>query len=140
EIPTLLLQEYVSESVYRAYNQFKSQPKFIFCEDYIQQFSEFEWLLWKEKLMIERLEQFTDRIVNELQQTQNNWEEAFYRLLLRNFGLNINGDIFYQIAQQLPLKVLRKEQSDVLHLEALLLGTARLLSSESEDFYLASLQ
>src|SRR5690554_8220835 len=90
--------------------------------------------------MIERLEQFTDRIVNELKQTQNNWEEAFYRLLLRNFGLNINGDVFYQVAQQLPLKVLRKEQSNILHLEALLLGTAGLLSNENEDFYFTSLR
>lgn len=140
EIPTLLLREYVSESVYKAYSQFKLQPKFIFCEDYIRHFSAFEWLLWKEKLMIERLEQFSDRIVSELKQTQNNWEEAFYRLLLRNFGLNVNGDVFYQIAQQLPLKVLRKEQTNILHLEALLLGTAGLLSNDSEDFYLVTLR
>src|SRR5690606_9153887 len=97
-------------------------------------------LLWKEKLMIERLEQFTNRIVKELKQTNNNWEESFYRMLLRNFGLNINGDAFYELAQNLPLKIIRKEQSHLVHLEALFLGTANLLTSESEDYYLKTLQ
>ncbi|HUH25624.1 MAG TPA: DUF2851 family protein [Flavobacterium sp.] len=140
EIPTLILKNYVSNAVFEAYNRFNLQPKYIFCEDSIHHFTDFEWLLWKEKLMIERLEQFTNRIIAELKQTQNNWEEAFYRLLLRNFGLNVNNESFYEIACQLPLKVLKKEQSEVTHLEALLLGTANLLEGNSEDFYFNTLK
>ena len=140
EIPTVVLKEYVSENVYKAYHQFQQQPKYIFCEDYIHHFHSFDWLLWKEKLMVERLEQFTDRIVQELKQTKNDWDEAFYRMLLRNFGLNVNNTAFYQIAKYLPLKILRKEQNNLQHLEALLLGTANLLIDENEDFYYNSLK
>lgn len=140
EIPTIVLKDYISENVFNAYHQFKLNPQYIFCEDYIKQFNSFDWLLWKEKLMIERLEQFTNRIVNELKQTNNNWEEAFYRILLRNFGLNINGEVFYKVAKNLPLKIIRKEQNDLEHLEALFLGTAHLLTSETEDYYLKTLQ
>lgn len=140
EIPTLVLKDYVSESVFEAYNQFKLHPKYLFCEDHIQHFTSFDWLIWKEKLMIERLEQFTNRIVAELKKTGNNWEEAFYRILLRSFGLNINNEAFYEVACAVPLKVIRKEQVDLLHLEALLLGTAGLLEGDSEDFYLKLLR
>src|SRR5690606_41672760 len=90
--------------------------------------------------MIERLEQFTNRIVSELKLTDNNWEESFYRMLLRNFGLNINGGTFYELAQKLPLKIIRKEQSHYTHLEALFLGAADLLEVETEDYYLKTLQ
>lgn len=140
EIPTIVLKDYISENVFNAYHQFKLNPQYIFCEDYIKQFNSFDWLLWKEKLMIERLEQFTNRIVNELKQTNNNWEEAFYRILLRNFGLNINGEVFYEVAKNLPLKIIRKEQNNLEHLEALFFGTAHLLTSEAEDYYLKTLQ
>lgn len=140
EIPTLVLKDYVNNDVFKAYHQFNSNPQYLFCEDYIHHFSTFEWLLWKEKLMVERLEQFSNRIVSELKQTNNNWEEAFYRLLLRNFGLNINNDAFYEIACFLPLKIIRKEQNNVMHLEALFLGTANLLNADTDDFYLQTLQ
>ncbi len=140
EIPTLVLKDHIPDNVFNAYHQFKLNPHYIFCEDYIQQFNSFDWLLWKEKLMVERMEQFTNRIVAELKQTNNNWEESFYRMLLRNFGLNINGDAFHEIAKNLPLKIIRKEQPHLIHLEALFLGTANLLTSESEDYYLKTLQ
>lgn len=140
EMPTLVLKDHIPESVFKAYDQFKAKPQYIFCEDYIKQFNSFDWLLWKEKLMVERLEQFTNRIVAELKRTNNNWEEAFYRMLLRNFGLNVNNEVFYEIANKLPLKIIRKEQAHYIHLEALFLGTANLLTSESEDYYLKTLQ
>ncbi|MBA5793412.1 DUF2851 family protein [Flavobacterium sp. xlx-214] len=140
EIPTLVLKDFITESVFNAYNQFKQQPQYIFCEDYLQHFNSFDWFLWKEKLMIERLEQFTDRIVHELKQTKNNWEEAFYSMLLRNFGLNINSDAFYEIAKKLPFKIIRKELTNKTHVEALLLGTANLLDNDAEDYYLKTLQ
>lgn len=140
EIPTLVLKDFITESVFNAYNQFKQQPQYIFCEDYLQHFNSFDWFLWKEKLMIERLEQFTDRIIQELKQTKNNWEEAFYSMLLRNFGLNTNSDAFYEIAKKLPFKIIRKELTNKTHVEALLLGTANLLDNDAEDYYLKTLQ
>lgn len=140
QIPTLVLKDFVDANVFEAYHKFKTKPTYIFCEDYIANFNSFDWLIWKEKLMVERLEQFTNRIVTELKRTNNNWEEAFYRCLLRNFGLNQNGDVFYEIAQNIPLKILRKEQNNYTHLEALFLGTAHLLYFETEDFYLKTLQ
>ena len=35
-----VLKEYVSDHVFSAYNQFKNNPQFIFCEDYIENFRE----------------------------------------------------------------------------------------------------
>lgn len=140
ELPTLVLKDYVNEDVFKAYHQFNANPQYIFCEDYMHHFNSFDWIIWKEKLMVDRLEQFSNRIVAELKQTNNNWEEAFYRLLLRNFGLNVNNENFYEIAKNLPLKIIRKEQTHPIHLEALFLGTANLLSVDTEDFYLQTLQ
>ena len=60
--------------------------------------------------------------------------------LVKNFGLNTNGEIFLKIAQSIPFSIIRKECFEVENLEALLLGTAGLLDLEKEDNYFKDLK
>jgi hypothetical protein len=85
--------------------------------------------------MIERLELKTKAIETALLATENHWEEAFYRLLARNFGLKVNADPFEALARSIPLVILAKHKSSLLQLEALLFGQAGFLNeSFSEEW------
>ena len=121
-LPTLVLQKYVQAESLGNYEKLMFSSNELLCETEVKRVPFFVWELWKEKLLLERLERKAVHIEKYLQNTQNNWEEVLYRLLLRNFGLNINGDSFEQLGEHIPWQVIRKEKSNLLHLESLFFG------------------
>ena len=56
-------------------------------------------------------------------------------MLCKNFGAKVNGEAFEAIAQSVSINILAKHKSNLLQLEALLLGQANLLSSDFEEAY-----
>lgn len=70
-----------------------------------------------------------------MEQTGYHWEETFWRLLARNFGIKVNADAFEALAQTIPVTILAKQRSSIHQLEGLLLGQADLLSGEAKDEY-----
>ena len=56
--------------------------------------------------------------------TNNHWEEIFWWLLAKNFGMKVNADAFEKIAISLPVNILAKHKNQMQQLEALLLGQA----------------
>jgi hypothetical protein len=64
----------------------------------IASFPEFKWSHWKERLYLQRLEEKTLQIRKLLKTNNNNWEQTLFELLVKNFGLNRNGDVFLQWA------------------------------------------
>ncbi|HRI60089.1 MAG TPA: DUF2851 family protein, partial [Saprospiraceae bacterium] len=92
-------------------------------------------LNWLDRLLVERLEQKTAAIAEMLVATENHWEEAFYRLLARNFGLKVNAEPFEALARSLPLLTLAKHKNDRKQVEALLFGQAGMLESIFKDDY-----
>jgi len=89
--------------------------------------------------MIERLQSKTSDILAILQQNKNNWNETFYQLLARNFGMKTNALPFELLAKSLPLNVLSKHKNDLFQIEALLFGQAGLLNETllGDDYFLA---
>lgn len=75
-----------------------------------------------------RLEKKYESIQRLLNITQNNWEEAFYISLTRNFGFSINSLPFELLAIQTPLTFLRKHRNSLFQLTAMLLGQTGLLN------------
>ncbi len=70
----------------------------------------------------------------------NHWEEVFWHLLARNFGMPVNADSFESIAATIPVQVLASHKNRIQQLEALLLGQAGLLEEEFLDDYPLMLQ
>jgi hypothetical protein len=89
--------------------------------------------------MIERLQSKTDDIITILKQNQNNWNETFYQLLARNFGMKTNSLPFELLAKSLPLQILSKHKNDLFQTEALLFGQSGLLNETllGDDYYLS---
>ena len=86
-------------------------------------------------MFLERLERKSNLIELVLSKTKNDWEATLFCLLAKNFGLNVNGEVFFKMAQNSPFSIIRKEHFEVENLEALFFGFCSLFSIDMEDSY-----
>jgi hypothetical protein len=138
--PTLVLQNRISNILVQKYAALMNAQHFIACENQIAEVNDITLISWKERLMVERLQEKSARIKLILDKTNNHWEETFWQLLARNFGVKINTDAFENIASTISINILAKHKNQVTQLEALLLGQAGLLEKQFEDDYPIMLQ
>ncbi len=140
-IPTLELKKYIPRKTLSNYQKLfeNRSAKFINCEKEIAGTSGLRFNSWLERLYVERLEQKTVLIDELLVSSKNNWEKLLFTMLLKNFGLKINGDSFLSLANALDFSIVRKLQKHSLQLESVLFGLTGLLEDDSifDTYYLA---
>ena len=139
-IPVLELQPYISTIMLQRYQYLMTATSFIPCAATITSVPDLTWSAWKERLLAERLTKKAQRVLALLQETNNHWEEVFWRLVARSFGTKVNADAFEAVARSVSINVLAKQKHSVQQLEALLLGQAGLLKDEMEEAYPKLLQ
>lgn len=137
---TLELQSKVSKLLLVKYGELMEERRFIPCEDHFSEVSDIIHSKWKESLLIERLQHKTVFIGQFLKKNNQHWEETFWWMLARNFGIHINSDAFEKMAQSISMNILSKHKNQLLQLEALLLGQAGLLNKIFEEDYPVMLQ
>ena len=137
ELPTLELK-YRSE-ILENFEQLLKSKKWIACEEKLPNVDAFILRFWYSSLMIERLQSKTEAILEILQQNTNNWNETFYQLLARNFGMKINSLPFELLARSLPLQILAKHKNSLFQIQALLFGSSGLLNEVllGDDYFLS---
>jgi len=130
---TLELCQYISEELLKNYQTLfdKSRTTFINCENEISGIDEFIVNNWLERLYFERLEQKSILVNELLESSKNDWESVLYILLLKNFGLKINGESFLSLTQALDFNIFRKLQKNLLQIESALFGLTGLLNDDS---------
>ena len=133
-IPVLEISKFISKDALLKYSKLKERKSWINCENDIYSVSDFVLKNWQEKLYLERLEKRSEEIQKQLEFTINDWEFVFFCFLAKNFGLNVNGDSFFQMAKSIPFEIIRKESFDSQNLEALFYGSLAMLDSY-EDTY-----
>jgi hypothetical protein len=89
---------------------------------------------------MERLEQKSEEVETLLKQNRNDWENVLFVSLLKNFGLNINGEAFMQMGLAIEFGIIRKIGNDVFRLESLLFGQSGLLGMQIDDTYYQALK
>jgi len=139
-IPVLELKNYVSNEQIKQYQNLFRPKSWINCENELASVDDFLIQNWQERLFFERLEQKSQVVTTLLQETKFDWEQVVYGLLLKNFGLNSNGEVFFAITKELPFSIVRKERENLDHLEALFFGISGLLENDFEDNYPKELQ
>ncbi|MGG9962663.1 DUF2851 family protein [Ferruginibacter sp. SUN106] len=137
---TLVLEDKVSKFLLVKYNGLMNANSFIACEKMIHQVNQLSWISWKERLLVERLQSKSLLVLEFLKKNNNHWEETFWWLLAKNFGIKVNSDAFEKIAQSIPINILAKHKNQVHQLEALLLGQAGLLNHNFTEDYPQLLQ
>jgi hypothetical protein len=85
--------------------------------------------------MLERLQRKCSIIEIYLKESNQHWEEIFWWLLARNFGIKVNAAAFEAIARSLPISILVRHKNQIHQLEALLLGQAGLLNTNYKEKY-----
>jgi hypothetical protein len=132
---TLVLQEKVPKVLLNRYDELMNAHSFIPCQKNIQQVNALTWQSWKERVLVERLESKTMFIFEYLQQNNNHWEETFWWLLAKNFGIRLNSAAFEKVAQSISVNILAKHKDQIHQTEALLFGQAGLLDADLTEDY-----
>ena len=133
--PTLELHDRISKLMLDKYAGLMSSTDKLPCHAILQLPGELKLLAWKERLVAERLEERSGKVLEMLKATGGHWEEVFWRMIARSFGNGVNSDAFEQIASCIPLKILAKHRSQLIQVEALLLGQAGIIDKEFNDKY-----
>ena len=89
--------------------------------------------------MAERLEDKAQAVQSMLDRTRMDWEQTFFVLLARQLGAPTNAAPMELLAERVPLRLLRKHSDRPDLAEALLFGTAGLLSVSPEHPYVRAL-
>lgn len=139
-VSTIILKDRVPKLLLKQYEQWMTETSFIPCSKSIDQLNNINWIAWKERLLIERLESKSKDIYLRLETLNYHWEEVFWITLARTMGYSINADAFEEIAGSIPLNILSKHKNQIHQLEALLLGQAGLLGGVFNEHYPAMLQ
>jgi len=145
QVPVVELKSRISKILLQRYEELMNSSAFIACEKNIHTVRDITWKSWKERLMAERLLRKAKIVESYLQQNNFHWEETFWWLLARNFGMKVNTDAFEAVARSIPLTILSKHKHQIHQVEALLFGQAGLLEKNpnkirEEDDYLLLLR
>jgi hypothetical protein len=139
-IPTLELKNCIEKPLLENYKAlFTRQNKWINCEQHFPVVDDFLINNWLERLYFERLERKSKAIQELLEDSKQDWEAVLFKLLAKSFGLKVNGDAFFSLAQSIDFSVIRKLQSKPEQLEALFFGQAGLLGNDIQESYYGSL-
>lgn len=138
--PFLELQSKVSKILLTRFDELMNARSFIPCEAMIFDIPPVIWIAWKERLLVERMQKKAAIILDYLAQNNNHWEETFWWLIARNFGITVNSDAFEKLARSLPISILAKHKSQIHQAEAMLFGQAGLLENEFTEDYPRLLQ
>jgi hypothetical protein len=139
-LPTLVLQNLVPKVLLTKYEQLMNDDSPIHCKKQLPVLNDLSWLKWKERLVAERLEEKSKKVLSFLDETNGHWEEVFWWMLASNFGIKVNTELFEEVARSISIQILGKHKNQIHQLESLLLGQANLLNENFTEDYPVLLQ
>ncbi len=122
------------------YRQLYESRLWIPCESRFSSIEPIFLNMWIESLSVERMERKSEAIISMVKHTNQNYNEAFYRLLASNFGFKTNAAPFERLARSLPIATINKIAGNAVAIEAALFGQAGFLSNTPVDDYQQMLQ
>ena len=134
-IPTLELRSNTDENVLKRYLGFRNSRMNIPCGKSLAEVKPLTISGWLDRMLVQRLEHKSMLIAHSLEVNRNDWEDAFYQLLARNFGFNVNAGPFEMLARCLPRQLLMRHAAQPHQIESLVFGQAGFLETEFTDEY-----
>lgn len=134
EIPTLVLP--IDSKYVNNYNVLMQANRWIPCEEHFSHIDGSLKSLWLDSLLVERLERKSELVMVHMAQTNNDFDEVFFRMLCRNMGFKTNAQPFEQLARKISLRMVRTLGGNVERIESLLFGVAGFLSESHSSYQL----
>lgn len=134
-VPILELQSRVPFHLTEKYREWMRTEKFIPCSGELASMDKamvYPFLDW---LMLKRVADRSREAYKKVKVLGLDWEEAFWRALARGFGHKVNADAFEALAATLPVKLIMRHSHQPGQLEAMMLGQAGLLRTDTRDEY-----
>lgn len=129
DIPTLELKTKLPKTLLEQYKELVTSRASVPCANHLSGVNNLKTISWLNGISSGRLADKSEQLFHELYQTEGDWNEVFYRILLRSFGFKVNSDPFDVLAKSLSYKIIDKHRDDPVGLEALFFGASGLLDS-----------
>ena len=139
-VPTVALADQIQDEVLIRYAKMRASRMDIPCSNQLPEVDRLVVDSWSDRMLVERLEHKSQLIDLALHVNRNDWEDAFYQLLARNFGFKVNAQPFEMLSRILPRKLLLRHADQPQQAEAMALGQAGFLEEDFEDEYARMLQ
>lgn len=107
------------------------------CASRLPQLSALEREEWLANLGYARLQRKADDIAALVEKSAGDWSQTAFVILARGLGFGTNADAMERMARSLPLKILAKHADKRLALEAMLMGQAGLIQTDTpaDDYH-----
>lgn len=139
-MPVICLAGRIEPAVFSHYEQLITSPFHFPCKAQLPHLEQAIVDFQITRMVLERLIQRTESIVDVLVKNHGDWNETFYYFLLANFGFNVNKVPFQCLAKILPFKIISKHSENSDQVAALLFGQAGFLSGKMREDYPRQLQ
>ena len=140
-LPVLTLEEKVPIKYLLNYQKLDTSQTVLSCAWAYPQVSEHAKQEMKRRVVIERMLRKSKEVEEIYRNSENHWETTAYQVIASGFGSKRNKDCFFQLAQNLPLKIIQKHADHSLQTQALIFGVSGFLSKpQANDNYFDQLQ
>lgn len=124
----------------RNINRLKAGASYFGCGGYLSKLDTLHRLDIYNKLGFERLSRKNSDINHIFEESQQNWQQTFYTMLMRTMGGVDNKEPFTELASRVPYAILLREREVAANVEALLIGASGLLTLYPHDEYILNLK
>lgn len=132
-LPTLVLKGRIDTQLLTRYRKLMGTSFLIPCARQFGHVPGIVKLSMLDRVLVERLEEKSQSVMELLEYNNNDWDETTYQLLAKNFGFKVNSQPFFQLAKGLPYKTLARHADNPKQVEAMLFGQAGFLDEASGD-------
>ncbi|OFY67559.1 MAG: hypothetical protein A3H98_03485 [Bacteroidetes bacterium RIFCSPLOWO2_02_FULL_36_8] len=142
-IPTLELKNRLEKPLMERYHNFlkNSLPvEGMPCTNLLAGVTAVSKIAMLDKALVERLEEKADWVYQTWLKNQRDWEETAWKVIGKSMGFSVNSDPFLNLADSIPLKILKKHSANPWQIESLILGQAGWLQNTFKTSYLNELR
>jgi len=140
DLPVLILSRFAIPEYLTTYTRLAQDLALFPCQNQMPEIPDHIKRQWLDRLLVQRLELVSQRVINTFQKIGNDWQECFYIYFVRSFGLRVNSEAFEMLAKSVPYKFIARYRIRNDSLEAVLFGQSGMLNGKLHEPYPILLQ
>ncbi len=132
-LPTIVLRDKITLSVFRRFTDLSASLWHIPCRDLIGRVNDSTVHKAMDRSLRARMRSRTGQIIDLLQKNGSDWEETAFRLLLKYAGSGSNQEAFDRLSQLVRYRTLKRHGDRPDQVAAILFGVAGMLDGPAKD-------